>query len=265
MTSVEELFSSPKRLLWQLLEFDRASPYTNADAGWPDQNLGQLRNPVHLVFERIMLARICWTTCLGQTNRQTNPWFMWWATSHQKKQRKSLIVFIMWKRLCQGRTSYLQGGEWGRKTNHISASLCGWPHNLADSRSCFTHRQALQVNRSANSCAVGEWINCRPSGRSWGPSGRESEKDYLLGGSLKIPSSISLGWQFVCVSCLQIVHWIYILMPKSTEICFIFLRKIESVIGISLLLVESKGDLMDHHKPNGFHVISMKFPLQMNA
>jgi hypothetical protein len=46
---------------------------------------------------------------------------------------------------------------------------------------------------------VGEWINCRPSGRSWGPSGREGEKDHLLGGSLKIPSSISLGWQFVCV------------------------------------------------------------------
>ncbi len=54
-------------------------------------------------------------------------------------------------------------------------------------------------------------------------------------------------------------------MPKSTEICFIFLWKIESVVGVSLLLVESKGDLMDHHKPNGFHVISMKFPLQMNA
>jgi hypothetical protein len=35
-------------------------------------------------------------------------------------------------------------------------------------------------------------------------------------------------------------------MPKSTEICFVFLQKIESVIDFSLLLVESKGDLMDH-------------------
>jgi hypothetical protein len=111
---------------------------------------------------------------------------------------------------------------------------------------------------------VGEWINCRPSGRSWGPSGRESEKDYLLGGSLKIPSSISMGWQFVCLVFAN-CDWIYIVMPKSTEICFVFLRKIESVIGFSLLLVESKGDLMDSHKPNGFHVISMKFPLQMYA
>lgn len=200
---------------------------------------------------------------LSGANKQANKSMvhvMSYITS--KEAKKVTNSFHMWKRLCQGRTSYLQGGEWGRKTNHISASLCGWPHNLADSRSCFTHRQALQVNRSANSCAVGEWINCRPSGRSWGPSGRESEKDYLLGGSLKIPYSISLGWQFLCVSCLQIVHWIYILM---TEICFFFLRKIESVIGISFLSVESNGDLIDHHKPNGFHVISMKFPLQMNA